>query len=417
MMIKRTYNRFSIYNLSIILYLILKPFYLFQSGLPQIADFFILFVSIFCLLKDKKLKINKQKNMVFAQMKKYLYILIYTSIINIIFFIYYFIQGGSNNNDFFVKSILFYTYNFIALIFFYMVYRKIGKNSFINQTIKGVNYITIILSLMAILNTSVIGRVTLTFNNPNQLGYFALLCFMISFFIPIINGTKCNYFIIFLDLYLIALSLSKAAIISVVVSIVVFLILNNFFYIKIKKAIKWGLLTFCVICGFFFISSADVYVNNKTLYNVKMRMETMNTESDNKLGTGRGYDRVFEIGPLIITGVGEGRFDRFKTLTGLETHSTFATFLVSYGIIGLFLFLNFMCCLSNSIRKNLIYLISTSGIMIYWISHQGFRNTMAFLFFFVVALSIENEGHNGNYKMSNTLISHGKDINENNCHI
>ena len=57
------------------------------------------------------------------------------------------------------------------------------------------------------------------------------------------------------------------------------------------------------------------------------------TENDTALGTGRGYNRIFEMDHFVF-GMGEGGYDRFSSLNGMEAHSSYVTLFVSYGVVG-----------------------------------------------------------------------------------
>ena len=77
------------------------------------------------------------------------------------------------------------------------------------------------------------------------------------------------------------------------------------------------------------------FLNDKKLVrSIRLRMGSLTTENDSNLGISRGYDRILEIKSWIFVGVGEGAYNRFTVMRGMEVHSLYASYLVSYGIIG-----------------------------------------------------------------------------------
>ena len=98
------------------------------------------------------------------------------------------------------------------------------------------------------------------------------------------------------------------------------------------------------------------------------------------LGSGRGYSRIWEIGVHFLWGVGEGAYNRFQTMKGMEIHSTFASLLVSYGLTGLIgyalIFFRGIVYRGNAIRNLIVF----SGVLLYQVTHNGIRNTLLWLF-------------------------------------
>ena len=118
-------------------------------------------------------------------------------------------------------------------------------------------------------------------------------------------------------------------------------------------------------------------------------MLNLSAERDSALGTGRGYDRIREMGIHFLWGMGEGAYGRFQTMSGREVHSTFASLLVSYGLFGLlgYLVLFFKGFVNKrSLLRNLSIM---SGIFLYQLSHNGIRNTLLWLV--IVLLLLEKQ--------------------------
>lgn len=129
-------------------------------------------------------------------------------------------------------------------------------------------------------------RQTIFFNNPNQLGYFALC--NLTIFLYLAEYYKMNKFLFILTLlsgiYLTVISLSNAAIIA----LVLLLIVNFFKYIK--KAIKYLLIILIALLIIVPFIPEDSLINTITT-NVYLRITGIPQESDANLA-GRGYDRI-----------------------------------------------------------------------------------------------------------------------------
>jgi O-Antigen ligase len=90
----------------------------------------------------------------------------------------------------------------------------------------------------------------------------------------------------------------------------------------------------------------------------------------------RGYDRLWEHNEYLLFGAGEGDVQRFRdtpTSPG-EVHSSFATVLFSYGIIGMIAFALFLWRVVRgaSLRASVMLLPTLS----YTLAHNGLRFTM-----------------------------------------
>ena len=114
-------------------------------------------------------------------------------------------------------------------------------------------------------------------------------------------------------------------------------------------------------------------------------------ESSN-LGDSRGYNRIVEIGNDVFFGYGEGAFYRFTTMKGNETHSSYATIIVSYGIFGSILYLIFFYKINNEKISNIYsFFLIFSGILFYWISHNGLRNSLFWILIMLYNFKLTEE--------------------------
>jgi hypothetical protein len=352
------------------LYIVLKPFYIFPSGIPQIAD--LVLVMIICLTFYGEIKIKRYH---YAFIISGILFISYTILVNGIWGI--FLGGGIH----LLKSSAFYIFNFLVSLIIIINFAK-NKNLG-NYLYKGTLISVIIQFVLLLLNFGVSYRATNFFNNPNQLGYYAL----VSFALLIITGRTSNknsvlHFTAIIGSFILVLaSLSKAAIISFILMYLFYIFLEG------KKGYWINLLFTLLLCLLLFfpgVSSEMNFLKNSDLYiKVEQRFLTIGKDGDDNIG-GRGYDRIKNHPEYTLFGAGEGEYSRFDTqIRGMEMHSTFGSLFFSYGLVGFTLFL---ILLYNAIKFNrLVLLYPFIFIMIYGLTHNGIRNT--FLWILLALLS------------------------------
>jgi hypothetical protein len=216
-----------------------------------------------------------------------------------------------------------------------------------------------------------------TFNNPNQLGYFSvlLLSFVLLFKSAKIHLNKLYqiayqvlpFFAVLLSIW----SLSKAAIITVCLGVA---------YLAKKNLLI--ALSIIMLVGLFALNIVPIeHLNSLRFVN---RLMSIGDQSDDSL-EGRGYISFEELGLLrTFFGAGEG----FHSIRyGIEVHSTMYSLLVSYGMIGLGLFMLFYFGLFRRALTNKIDLaVSMALPMIYGLTHNGIRSTLFWLLLAMIYL-------------------------------
>lgn len=363
----------NIYFVLFLLYFLLKPFYFFKSGAPQIADFILLVLFILTFV-FKKLYLTIDN-------KRYIMLVVlffmYTTIINGIWSI---LLGGEFSIFY---SSIWYLYNFLASLCIIVMHKKIG-----NRIYKYIYYAVVVsviiqFALILININPGIYRRTNFFNNPNQLGYFGLLSLSIIFYL--VNKIKLNlylfYFVLAASIILIIVSLSKAAIVSSLVMCICFIYFS-------KKNIKlfFVSLFLIILLLIVLIFNLGLIVETDLFKTVGERIYTIGQQNDDSLA-GRGYDRIWNYPRYLLFGAGEGMFSRFKSqIGGREIHSTIGNLFFSYGIIGLAIFALIMF---QVIYKNdfaCIYILFP--IFLYGLTHNGIRHTF---FWFLISLIYLNK--------------------------
>ncbi|MDH3744186.1 MAG: hypothetical protein OES47_03680 [Acidobacteriota bacterium] len=353
-------------------YLLLAPFYVLRSGLPQPADLLmVVLIALTAFSPGYRFPRGSRG----PRRALFLFIL-YVCAVNILWVLVTGNFSFGKKNTMLIYPV-FYLYNglvFAALVALYHCFRERLLASTIHLVAASV-------ILQAVLATRFLSATTfrqeLFFNNPNQLGYYVLL----SATIVVIGSKylKVNVWyqaIFFLGaIYLAMLSLSNAALISLGVLIVV--AFSRRFVVLVT--------TLVLLFGAFQFSN----VGPKLVDNVALRLGRIGTGKDDNLA-GRGYDRIAHHPTYLILGAGEGGLDRVESQFEGELHSTVGTLLFSYGVAGTFLFFSFLFSLIG--RRPTIYLY-VAPVFLYGLTHQGLRFTHFWILWaFILCLLIEAKG-------------------------
>lgn len=349
----------------LVLFIFFSPFYIFQSGLPQPADIIIAFGGlVFFFSKDfwKTFKLEIVK-------KLFRFILL-TSLVNFIYWFYYEAILGVENKFYF--SSLFYIFNFLFFIMYVSLLK--GKDNLDGKSVNLISFVIILtVSLQFVLailgiGSSISMRGSIFFNNPNQLGYFALL--MLSLFTILPSSYRKNIFLIIWMIsscgYLVLYSGSRAALGGILLLAGMIFYLEGF-KLKIKSVVLILILFISIP-----IALKTNFVNNQ--------IESVVSRNDNEeyLNVSeaqiRGYDRFLLHPEYIFYGAGEGLNERFNSLHQLEMHSGFGNVLFSYGILGFILFIIFFRSIVKT--RMLFYGLLLTPIIVYNLTHQGFRDSL-----------------------------------------
>jgi hypothetical protein len=350
----------------ILVFLLVNPFYLFDSGLPQPADILLAIGIVIFILSGEIKKTYKIKIV-----KLFLRLILLITFINVFYFCY-FTNLGQENNMYLAAA--FYIFNFL----FFQIIISLLEFSNNKKTIDIISlFIIISLSIQTMLaflgiqggvKEEVTSRATIFFNNPNQLGYYSLL--MLSLFAALpskYRSMKSTMLLtLVLSFYLIMYSGSRAALVGTVL-LGGIMIYKEGFKIKLSSIFLISVIILMVP----FILKTDF---------IQKKIETMEVRGERFDNTNiseaqiRGYDRFWLYPEYIFYGAGEGKNDRFKSFHQLEMHSGIGTILFSYGILGLFFF---MVIVYEAIRQKIIInLLLILPIIVYNLTHFGLRDSL-----------------------------------------
>jgi hypothetical protein len=349
------------------IYLVICPFYLFESGVPQPAHY-VAAIAFIAMVFSKDFRVILKEKVV-------LYLLLFlllTAIINSVYFFRYYSSGDGN---IFILHTAYYIFNFLFFLLFLKTIKQghskgsIDKIALCCLISLGIQVILAIFDVNKVTQYIVTGRSVLYFNNPNQLGYFTLLILTLFSILPsrYRNNKFIALFALFGSVILAVVSGSRLVIIGVLVLA---------FSLLFQQGIKLKLEHWLVISLVGLLATAFMYKTEfiqKKIALVEIRNHRQDTTGVSEAQI-RGYDRIWLNPKIVLYGSGEGKYDRFSSYHQLEIHSGFGTILFSYGIMGL---ITFMLFFYKVIEQRIFFnVLLLSPIILYNLAHQGFRNPL-----------------------------------------
>jgi hypothetical protein len=339
-------------------YVFLIPLYLFKSGLPQPGDLFIV-VLVPVVLSRWNGRLTRDATLAIRPL------LWFTIWVCVVDYTWALITGnfGVFGADTFLLFPIYYVYNFFIFLVAVILYRRFG-DAFLRITMYVIIATVYVQVASSFLLRSTSFRGSLFFNNPNQLGYYALLAgtlialthrrLKFRLLTSAIALTSCGY------LALISASRASAGGIAILLVVMVF---SNPKVIILASLAAVGLVA---VGGPMAeaLDSSEQRVMNRNTNHLTFWEE-------------RGYDRIWLNKQYVFLGAGEGglaRFDETSHVRLMEIHSSAGTIIFSYGIPGVILFLMFMWrVIQRAPLRSTLVLVPP---LLYTVAHQGLRFTM-----------------------------------------
>jgi hypothetical protein len=348
---------------------LLSPVSLFAPGMPQPTDF-VLALLIVVLLTTFVIPVPLKMDL----------FLVGGSFVVYVFTVNLFWYGNFRESHFLFQSI-YYVFNLGALLVVVSLVRSLGGRFISACRIAIMIAIAFEIAWLIVMSTGAY-RSAGTFSNPNALGYWGLL---LSCCLLVLSQNQRLNLTDFLALsgagYLTMVSLSKAAMLSFVVVLVMAM-----FFQRVTRPLK------VMLVALIFVGSVAAITDSETIArvfsvsvfeNVADRLGGIGAQGDDSLG-GRGYDRLWRHPEHLILGAGEGAYWRFSPSPinprqdQFEMHSTFGTVLFAYGIVGLTLFLSLLAVIFW--HAPVAHVLYSLPVWAYGITHQGLRDTMLWVF-------------------------------------
>lgn len=330
------------------LWLITIPFYIMPSGLPQPGFLFIgLLVPIALRLRNRLSPVGQYS------FRRLLWFTLWVCTVNLVWAVVLWSWGTDLLFSFY------YINNTMVFLIALALYRRYGDN-FLRVTLHMVFAVVLLQVLLSFTFRSGAVRNTLFFQNPNQLGYYALLaaCLIAA------AQRRMNFNLILATIgliacgYLAVLSASRSAAAGIAILGILLLAAS-------PRMIILG--SIAVIA----LTTVGPVADRFELLQHRVANDRV---ADKNFFEERHYDRIVEYKEYLVFGAGEGNIGRFNERGRGEIHSSLGTILFSYGIVGLMLCLTFLWSIvrKGTIRISLMLLPPLS----YTMAHQGFRFTM-----------------------------------------
>lgn len=341
----------------LLIYFLLKPFYIFSSGVLQPADIFLLASAILFLVSARlDTRVGKNLKNIMRDNRLLTLFITCTFLINGVYFLLI--------PEFkFLLSSIYFVFNLLAII----VFSAFCTDHIFLRRVSSVFKFSLILQL--VFWATSIGRYYSpdrymgTFNDPNQFGFYIFISLLFLFVIEIILKTsKKNLLYWLIGILLVILSASTGMILGLAVFAVLYLlyILKTFHPTasRVRKLVL-GLASFVAIL---FISTG-IYVyapsdslrpqgsqnpdsqNFAIIERVGSKFSKAGGEDDISLWEDRGYDILYKYPLYILFGAGEGGYSRYTAAAnnhGNEVHATLPSMLFYYGIIPFLIFLGWL---------------------------------------------------------------------------
>lgn len=348
------------------LYLVAGIFYVLPSGQPQPADLLLVLtiaVGIMVWREIPRLSDLYTALILFC---------VWTVLVNACYFAVY------GSYDFILRS-MYYIFN--VSVFAFVVTAGYRDWDRLRAVIRWACVVALFVQLFHVIligATTVSGvRSVGTFNNPNQLGYWALLA------MANLAVAKDREPLAMIDLaaiaaggYALLLSLSKAAIVSGGILIIMILAFRH-----VRHGWATAAIMFAVGIVAISLVLSDQVPSWGPVDALEHRFRSRHVD-DNLLA--RGYQVIMDNPEYWIFGAGEGEYPRrfSAEVVKLEIHSTIGSLFFSYGLIGAGLFILVLWIVfRHAPMASLAYFIP---IMMYGIAHNGIRVSELWIFLALV---------------------------------
>jgi hypothetical protein len=246
-----------------------------------------------------------------------------------------------------------------------------------------------------------------TFNNPNQLGYFAVCAFSTSALFYLRGQSGLQWLMVFFigTAFLAVASLSKAAMISIALCG----LMVGYSLTRSKLAFMLGTVIAATLIGAGVLAMQHGYLDD---FKFVARLRGLGTQGDDSL-TVRGYGVLSDASALqLIFGFS---VDGVRGVLGHEVHSTLFSYFASFGVVGGLLFLAFhvlwLLRLSRADGRFAMFVVALSPVL-YGITHNGSRFTIYWMLlalcFAAPAKRTSNvAGDAGGFAVSRSRVSWG----------
>jgi hypothetical protein len=327
-----------------------------RSGLPQPGDWLVVLMLPVTLASWNGVLDRASSRMVRALM----WFTLWVFVVN---YAWALVLGRWSSPKDFILHPFFYFFNSAVFLCALILARR-NREAFLRITVEVV-FVTIIIQVVAsFFYRAHEGRGTIFFNSPNQLGYYALLsaCLFamtqrplgINRFKAALGVTSCAY--------LAVLSASRSSVAGILILLLV-LLFSNPRTILIASLAAVGLV------------NLGGPISNAI--ETSEKRATTDRDPRTSFAEERGYDRIWRNPEYLVTGAGEGAYERFVFRPGetrRELHSSFGSLVFGYGVVGVALFFVFGLRVLRGAPLRMALMMVPA--LVYTVAHQGLRFTM-----------------------------------------
>lgn len=356
-------------------FLLLRPIRVFPNGYPQPGDFLLLALFLLTLI-FVQVQIDK------AAMQLMTVFALLVSITICVNMIWMFLDGQLSR----LVYGIFFGYNFLAFAEVLILCGKM-RQKFIYATslaliISLLVQATVIAVPLGVANARSVGL----FENPNQLGYYALLAGCIVYVCSKQQNigwlTTLMPFCLLLVFFEVCVSLSRGAIIGA------FFLIGGWFVTTRQNLGVILILAIVVSLGGLLVTYGGVLTSVENRFR-----DNRLTSTEKQIGV-RGYDRIFNNPELMLFGAGEGgKANQFDASHHGEMHSSLGTMLFSYGILG---FLVFLLLIGVAAKEN--WSVSVAALVpvaAYSLTHNGLRQAEFWILIALLGVQASQKGWHG----------------------
>lgn len=347
-------------------YFLLAPVYLWESGLPQVADGVLIVLVVLRIVTRLKNGVNHGTS-IFSFPSSIVCFAFYVAVVN---FTAAILVGDAS----FVRVTLFYVYNALVAVTVYGLVRQYGAAICLTMFRAAALSLTVqLLALAAQGGLAGAGRQVAGFNNPNQLGAFAVLMYTIV--LGAAGSSRVQAFLagalLPVSALLVMASLSRAGMLTLPILATAYIL-----YLRrseLASRDRW--VTLLAVSTALLVAWLMVreQITSGLLGAVDDRWGVQ--KADSTL-SGRGYDRIADHPEFWLFGGGEGANYRFGVR--IELHSGPGTLIYAYGAVGVVLFL---AIIYYALKGNGVFgVVVLAAPIVYGLTHQVLRDTLLWIF-------------------------------------
>lgn len=360
------------------------PYYHFKSGNLQPVDIIILLL-FFVLLSMRKMKI-----FTIIKLSKIYNLTALLSLYSIfVLMINYVINGQSESLTLILQTVYAMLMLAVYLSILYALYTDLSKQKFYNKMIYCLLISTLMPAIFIIAKSNVDpGRMSLSFNNPNQLAIFAMINMSIFFYMSLFARSNnlqikrfISLFIINIDMVFLAISSSRAAF-----GLLFMYVLCYFLTFQMKQ-VRENPFFSCLLIAILFAIPAWLLFNHFLMHIELMRDNSVFSLSDLRSDS---YIRMFQGLSYDFTNLfyflfGVGQSSNPWRISNLEFHNNFIGIFNQIGIIGLLIYIVLnIYIIKNLVSQGILYLIPYLCYLEVSFFHFIFRERVNWLFFAVI---------------------------------